>query len=139
MPKIDPYLIFDGNCGEAMRFYHATLGGKLDLLTVGQSPAAEHMPPEGQDRIMHARLLFDDGGMLMASDDRPGQDYAGMKNMSVSLIYDGAAEAKGIFEALSAGGRVTMPFDKTFWSEGFGMCVDRFGTPWMVNGGMFST
>jgi PhnB protein len=137
MPMIDPYLIFDGQCGEAMRFYHATLGGKLDVITLGESPMADQTPPEAKDRIMHARLQLD-GGMLMASDDRIGEPYAGMKNMSVSLIYDSAAEAKRVFDALSEGGRVTMPFDKTFWSEGFGMFVDRFGTPWMVNGGMLS-
>jgi len=84
---------------------------------------------------MHARLTFD-GGMLMASDTMAGQAYEGMKNFSLSLMYPTAAEGKRIFDALGQGGKVTMPFDKTFWAEGFGMFVDRFGTPWMVNGGM---
>jgi PhnB protein len=70
----------------------------------------------------------------MGSDAMPGQPYGGMKGFSLSLAYPTVAEAKKVFDALSAGGNVTMPFDKTFWSEGFGMLVDRFGAPWMVSG-----
>ncbi len=135
MPHHNAYIFFDGTCAEAMRFYERTLGGKLDLLTHAQSPVAAQTPPGSADRIMHARLTFD-GGALMASDTMAGHPGEGMKGFSLSLVYPTAAEGKRIFDVLGQGGKVTMPFDKTFWAEGFGMLVDRFGTPWMVGGGM---
>ncbi len=134
MPQLDVYLTFDGNCAEAMRFYERTLGGKLEtLMTFGDSPMAEQCPAGAEDRIMHARLTLGDR-VLMASDGMLGQPYEGMKNISLSLIYPTTGEAERIFGVLAEGGRVTMPFQKTFWTDGFGMVVDRFGTPWMVNG-----
>jgi len=138
MHQLNIYLFFDGNCADAMRFYERTLGGKLSLMTHAESPMAAQTPPGSADRIMHARLDFD-GGMLMASDSMAGQTYEGMKGFSLSLIYPTAAEARRMFDTLAQGGQVTMPMDKTFWAEAFGMLVDRFGTPWMVNGGMASS
>ncbi|HXX85827.1 MAG TPA: VOC family protein [Casimicrobiaceae bacterium] len=136
MPPLDAYLIFNGNCAEAMRFYQRTLGGKLDMMTHAESPlAGQGASAANADRIMHARLSLE-GRSLMASDCMIGQPYSGMHGFSLSLIYPTVAEAKRIFGALSAGGRITMPFDKAFWAEGFGMLVDRFGTPWMVNGNL---
>jgi len=136
MPSLDAYLVFDGNCAEAMRFYQRTLGGKLDMMTHAQSPlAGQGASASNANRIMHARLSVD-GRSLMASDSMLGQPYAGMNGFSLSLIYPTVAEAKRIFDALAEGGRIAMPFDKTFWAEGFGMLVDRFGTPWMVNGNL---
>lgn len=134
MAPLNPYLIFDGNCADAMRFYEKTLGGKLDLMTHASSPVADQVPPEAADRIMHARLVFD-GGTLMASDAMVGQHYDGMKGFSLSLYYPTAAEGQKMFDALAQGGKVNMPFQKTFWADGFGMLIDRFGTPWMVNSG----
>jgi PhnB protein len=99
---------------------------------------AAETPPGSANRILHARLDFD-GGMLMASDSMVGQPYEGMKGFSLSLIYPTEAEGRRMFDALAQGGHVIMPMQKTFWSEGFGMLVDRFGTPWMVNGGMASS
>ena len=129
------YLFFDGNCAEAMRFYERALGGKLEvLMTHAQSPIAVQTPPGSADRIMHASLDLGDR-KLMASDAMPGH-YQGMKGFSLSLTYPTVAEAKRVFEALAEGGKVTMPLDKTFWAEAFGMLVDRFGTPWMVNGNL---
>jgi PhnB protein len=136
MTQIDTYLFFDGNCAEAMRFYERTLGGKLEvLMTHAESPDAAQMPPGSADRILHARLVLD-GRLLMASDAMVGQPYTGMKGFSLSLIYPTAADAQRMFDALAEGGQVTMPLQKTFWAEAFGMLVDRFGTPWMVNGAM---
>ena len=133
MPPISAYLFFDGTCADAMRFYERTFGGKLDLMTGASSPVADQIPPGTADRILHARLVFD-GGTLMASDWIAGQPYEKMQGFSLSLIYPTTAEAKRIFDILADGGKVTMPFEKTFWAESFGMLVDRFGTPWMVNG-----
>lgn len=137
MPAPDAYLFFDGNCAEAMRFYASALGGKLDLMTHAQSPLRGETPTADAERIMHARLSLD-GRSLMASDTMAGHPYEGMKGFALSLIYPTAAEAKRIFDALAAGGRVTMPMQKTFWAEAFGMLTDRFGTPWMVNGNLSS-
>jgi PhnB protein len=135
MNPVNAYLFFDGTCADAMRFYERTLGGKLDLLTHAQSPIAGQTPPGSADRIMHARLTTD-GGSLMASDTMVGHTYEGMHGFSLALAYPTAADARRIFDALAQGGRVTMPMQKTFWAEAFGMLVDRFGTPWMVNGAM---
>jgi PhnB protein len=132
MPTLDAYLFFNGNCAEAMRFYQRTLGGKLDMMTHAQSPIADQTPPGSADRIMHARLDID-GRLLMASDTMVGMPYDGMKGFSLSLIVKSGDEAKRLFDTLADGGRVTMPMQKTFWAEAFGMVVDRFGTPWMVN------
>jgi len=135
MASVNPYLIFDGNCAEAMRFYERALGGKLErMMTFGEMPGDQKSPPGTANRIAHARLDLKDG-VLMASDSMPGvHQYEGMKGFSVSLTYANAAESKRIYDALAEGAKqVTMPFQKTFWSEGFGMLTDRFGTPWMVN------
>ena len=135
MPQIDAYLIFNGNCADAMRFYERTLGAKLGMMmTHAESPMAGQTPPGSENRIMHARLDLD-GRLLMASDSMPGHPYHGMHGFSLSLMYPTADAGRALFDALSAGGQVTMPYQKTFWAEGFGMLVDRFGTPWMVNGG----
>ena len=129
--KIENYLHFDGNCAEAMRFYERTLGGKLRLVVAKDSPAAGQFPPGSEDKILHAHL--DAGGaVLLASDWMASTPYPGLNGFSVCLSVPTAGEAKGLFDKLAAGGQVTMPFDKTFYSDGFGMLVDRFGAPWMV-------
>src|SRR5262249_49327957 len=136
MAKIDSYLFFDGTCAEAMKFYEKTLGAKLEMMMkASESPMADKTPPGERDKIMHARLSLEDGRSLMASDwGGPGGPYPGMKGFAISLGYTKVADAKRVFDALAKGGKVTMPMDKTFWSQAFGMCVDRFGTPWMVSG-----
>ena len=115
MPAINPYLTFNGNCAEAMHFYQSTLGGKLQMMTNGESPVADQLPPDSKDRIMHARLEFDEG-VLMASDGMPNVAYKGMHGFGVSIIYPTAAEASRVFDALAKGGKVGMPLGKAFWS-----------------------
>ena len=132
MAQFTAYLTFDGRCAEAMQFYQRTLGGELVLHRMGDSPMAGDVPKEQHDRVMHANLGVD-GGLLMASDTMVGMPYEGMKGVSISLHYADVEHGRRIFDALAAGGQVTMPYDKTFWASGFGMCTDRFGTPWMVN------
>lgn len=135
MTQIDPYLTFNGNCAEAMRFYERTLGAKLEMMmTFAESPMADQAPPGAGNRIMHATLVIGDR-RLMASDDMPGRPYPGMHGFSLSLSYKTAAEGQRMFDALAAGGQINMPFQKTFWAEGFGMLVDKFGVPWMINAG----
>ena len=135
MPQLDSYLFFNGNCAEAMRFYERTLKGKLEMMmTHAESPEAAKSPPGSADRILHARLIID-GRALMASDSMVGHPYEGMKGFSLSLVYPTVGAAKKVFDVLAKGGQVRMPMQKTFWVEAFGMLVDRFGTPWMINGG----
>lgn len=136
MSTPNPYLVFDGDCADAMRFYEQTLGGKLEvLMRFADSPFAAQTPKDEVDRILHARLALPSGGALMASDATRQHPYQGKHGFGLSLIYATVAEARQVFEKLAEGGEITMPLDKTFWAETFGMVTDRFGTPWMINGG----
>lgn len=131
---INPYLFFDGQCEEAFRFYERILGGKIvAMMTHRGSPAEEHTAPEWQDKILHAYMTVGDG-VLMASDAPPG-DFEKPQGFSVSLGIDDPAEAERVFHGLAEGGTVQMPLGETFWALRFGMLVDRFGIPWMVNCG----
>lgn len=129
--QMSPYLSFDGNCADALRFYARIFGGEPDIQTYGETPMAGDFPKETHGRVMHG--FIDIGGApLMAADAPPGT-YESPQGISVTVQVDSNAEGKRIFDALAEGGTVTMAFEKTFWSEGFGMVKDRFGIPWMVN------
>jgi PhnB protein len=129
---IHPYLFFSGTCRQAFARYQEIFGGDLQLMPMSEMPAAEGpVPPEQADLIMHAALSFGDN-LLMASDDPTG-DGGPVKGAAVSFSVGDAAEAERVFDALADGGQVTMPLSETFWAPKFGMCVDRFGTPWMVS------
>lgn len=135
MPQPIPYLAYNGNCADAVRFYERVLGGKLEMLMSGaDSPMRDQIPKEFAHRIMHARLALPGGGVLYAGDAPANMPYEGIKGVSITLNYDTVAEAKKVFEALSAGGQVTMPLQPAFWAKTWGMLVDKFGTPWIVNG-----
>lgn len=133
MPNLDIYLFFDGQCGDAMRFYQRTLGGQLDVKTYADSPDPQQCGGDAKDLVMHARLLLD-GRSLMASDQPPGLPPNPMGGFAVSLQYPTPAEARRVFDQLAQGGSVQMPIGKTFWAEAFGMLTDRYGTRWMVGG-----
>lgn len=137
MPSFNAYLFFDGTAAQAMPFYQQVLGGRLDVMTFAQMPGAEQqaMSAATAARVMHAMLSFE-GGALMASDTMEGHPFEGAKGFSLAINKDTAAEAEAVFATLAEGGQITMPMAQTFWAERFGMCTDRFGTPWMVNGGM---
>ena len=126
-----PYLFFSGNCREAFARYHEIFGGDLVLLPMSDMPSDEPVPADQADLIMHAALTFGDN-ILMASDDPTG-DGGPVKGMSVNYTVADIAEIDRVFEALADVGEVTMPVAETFWSPRFGMCIDRFGIPWMVN------
>ena len=135
MAQLDPYLIFNGNCAEAMHFYARTLGGKIEQeLTFRGSPGCEGMAAEVADQIMHIRMTLGDR-VVMASDSG-GQPFHGRHGFSLTLTCDTADDAARTFNALAEGGKVTMPLGPTFWAESFGMLEDRFGTGWMVNAGL---
>jgi PhnB protein len=127
-----PYLFFGGNCREAFTRYQEIFGGELTLLTMSDAPSDDPVPADQADLIIHAALVVD-GATLMASDDPTG-GFAGMQGASVSCTVADVPEAERVFGALADGGQVTAPLGETFFSPRFGMCVDRFGIPWMVVG-----
>lgn len=129
---LQPYLNFDGDCEAAFRFYAEVLGGRIEtMMTHRDSPVAADTPAEWQDKILHAYLKVGDA-VLMASDAPPGM-YSRPQGLYVSIGLSDPAQAERIFKALADGGTVQMPFEETFWAYRFGMLVDRFGTPWMIN------
>ncbi|WP_428421139.1 VOC family protein [Methylibium sp.] len=135
MTQAIAYLGFNGNCADAMRFYERALKAKLEVLMSGaESPMAEQMPKEFLHRILHARLVLPGGGMLYAGDCPGGAPYEGIKGVSIALDYPTTAEAEAVFAALADGGQVTMPMQAAFWAKRWGMLIDKFGTPWIVNG-----
>ncbi len=130
--QLNPYLAFNGECRTAFTFYEACLGGTiLMMLTHADSPMAEQTAPEHRDAIMHARMAVGDK-LLMGGDAPPGR-YTKPAGFAVTLGIDDPAEAERVFAALSDGGSVQMPIQETFWAARFGMLIDRFGIPWMVN------
>jgi len=128
-----PYLAFAGNCREAFTTYKEVFGGELVLLTAADAPADAGPPPEGtaKDAIMHAALTNGDD-LLMGADDTSGSFKGNVSGMCVNWSTADPTEAKRIFDALAEGGEVQMPVGETFFSSAFGMCTDRFGTPWMI-------
>jgi PhnB protein len=126
------YLTFNGQCEEAFRFYEQSLGGQIEsMMPHSGSPMENHVPAEWKDKIMHARLTV--GGATLMGSDAPPDRYEAPKGSWVHIGLEDAAEADRIFQILSEGGSINMPIQKTFWASRFGMLVDRFGTPWMVN------
>ncbi len=130
--QLVPYLTFDGQCEAAIGFYEKALGGRIEaMLRFADAPEGSCGPDVAGDRIMHACLLIGDQ-RLMAS-DAPADHRKTPQGFHVSLHIEDQGEAERVFNALSEKGTVTMPFAETFWAIGFGMLVDRFGIPWMVN------
>ena len=126
-----PYLFFSGTCRQAFTRYEEIFGGDLTLITSAEMPAEEQMPGANPDLIMHAALVTGDQ-LLMGSDDPTG-DGGPVTGMQVNYDTDEPADAQRVFDALAEGGEVSLPMAPTSWSQAFGMCVDRFGTPWMVS------
>ena len=128
-----PYLAFAGACRDAFTRYQEIFGGELVLLTMADVPADAGPPPDGAsaDAIMHAALMVGDD-LLMGADDPSGSFDGTVDGMCVNYAAPDVAEATRVFAALSDGGKVQLPVGETFFSPAFGMCTDRFGTPWMV-------
>jgi PhnB protein len=130
--KLIPHLTFDGQCQEAFEFYARCLGGKIvTMLTYANSPMAEQVPLEWQGKITHATLNVGEN-VLFGVDVVPEQ-YQAPRGFLVAIAIHDLSEAERIFRELSENGTVQMPFQKTFWTLGFGMLVDRFGISWEVN------
>ncbi|MEU0155541.1 VOC family protein [Micromonospora fulviviridis] len=128
--RLNPYLSFRDNAREAMEHYQRVFGGDLRMNTFGEFGNPD---PQVADRIMHAQLETDQGFTLMASDTPPEMEFTPGTTMAVSLSGDDADDLRRWWEQLAEGGTVTMPLEKQMWGDEFGMCMDRFGTSWMVN------
>ncbi|HTO01861.1 MAG TPA: VOC family protein [Microthrixaceae bacterium] len=129
---ISPYIFFSGGkCREAFTFYQQVFGGELMMITGADMPSSDAPPPEMAELIMHAALRAE-GQVLMGSDDPTGDDGP-KKGMTVSFSDESVERVEKAFSALSEGGEITMPLAATSWALSFGMCVDRFGTPWMLS------
>lgn len=130
--QLNPYLTFNGRCEAAFGFYERSLGGKIvAMVPHAGTPAEQHVPSEWRNKILHARLMVGDE-VLMGSDAPPDR-YEEPKGISVTLQIEDPADAERIFHALAENGTVRMPIQQTFWAARFGMLVDQFGIPWMVN------
>ena len=130
--KTQVHLNFAGDCDEAITFYEKALGAKRRfMMTWGDSPQANDMPPGWKHKIMHATFTVGDTEVMAA--DSPPSHFKPMAGFSMSLGVDEPKDAERLFRALSDGATVQMPLEETFWARRFGMLTDRFGTPWMVN------
>jgi PhnB protein len=127
---LNPYLAFDGEAREAMEFYKDVFGGELRINTFGEYGNAD---PSMADKTMHAQLEAPNGLTLMASDTPEGMRSSKGDNISLSLSGEDGDELRRYWDGLSEGGQVTMPLEQQVWGDEFGMLVDRFGVPWMVN------
>ena len=130
--ELTAYVSFKGDCEEAFRFYEEVLGAKLGLMfRYADSPMADVVPPGWDTRIMHGSITI--AAQRLEGADVTPERYEEAKGFSLSLNVPTAREAERLFERLCEGGRVVYAIEKTFWSERFGMVVDRFGIPWMIN------
>jgi PhnB protein len=132
--QLDCYLSFGGNAEEALNFYAQCLGGQATFMRYEGSPADKDLPPGWKNKVLHGTVNAD-GAQIMGSDVPPSMGGGGrFEGFSVSVyIKQDVNRARQVFDALGAGGKVTMPFDKPFWGGHFGMVVDKFGVPWMVS------
>jgi PhnB protein len=130
MASLVVYLGFDGNCREAMDFYHNALGGETQYMTYGQAPMPT--PEEHNEKIMHSHLIAD-GIKLMAADTMPGQPYNPGNNYTLTLNCTSENELDGIWGKLSADASISLPIDNQFWGAKYGQLTDKFGVNWALN------
>lgn len=130
--KVSPYLSFDGRCETAFKFYEKCLGGKTEfMMPYKGSPMEAEVSAEWGDKVMHGEFRVGDL-VVMGSDCMPDK-YEETKGISLMIAIKDPAEAERVFNALAEHGTITMPIQKTFWAAKFGMLVDQFGIPWMIN------
>ena len=129
--KLYTYLNYGGNCAQAFRFYEAHLGAKIIMMmTHGQMPNAQDVPPDRKDTILHARITI--GGTELMGADVPPERFQPMRSAYLSLLVDSTEEAERIYALLSDGGEIFMKMEETFFAFRFAMLRDKFGTSWMI-------
>lgn len=141
MARVNTYLNFPRNTEEAFNFYKSVFGGEfggMGIARFADIPAADGMPPmaeEDKNLVMHIELPIVGGHVLMGTDapETMGFNVNFGNNVHISIEPDTRAETKKLFEALSAGGKITMDLQDMFWGAYFGSCTDKFGVQWMVN------
>ena len=127
-----PYLSFNGQCEAAFKFYERCLGGRLGtIFRYAETPLAREVPADWHNKVMHSSISVGDQ-MLMGGDLAPDR-YVEPQGFSLSLQIKSVTDAERIFHDLGEGGRVVLPLEKTFWAARFGMLIDRFGIPWLIN------
>ena len=130
--QVNPYLSFKGQCEAAFRFYEQCLGGQLGpIFRYAGTSLSGQVPAGWHDKVMHGSVTV--GGQELMGGDVAPEAYEEPKGFSLSIQIKSTAEAERIFHELSTEGRVVMPLEKTFWAERFGMVVDWFGVPWLIN------
>lgn len=127
-----PYLVFDGNCEEALELYHRVLGGESSIMRFGEMPPSEDMPisEAWKDKIMHAELKLAEGQTLYFSDIFEGGSVKAGDNVTVHLDVDAKEDVSRLFQGFSEGATVTMPVEEQFWGAVYGSLIDRFGIGW---------
>jgi PhnB protein len=130
--QLNGYVFFNGNAEEVLNFYREALGGDVEIMRFEGTPAAASAPADWGNKVLHG-VLRSPAGQLMASDATTDRVKNPGDNFALSFSTEAEAEADKAFSKLSAGGTVTMPFEKTFWGAKFGMFTDKFGISWMVN------
>ncbi len=138
MAIVNVYLAFNGSCEAAFNFYKSVFGGEFNYVgRYKDMPSPEHPIPDSEkNKIMHIGLPISKETTLLGCDvweEMMGQKFVAGNNFSICINPESEKEARRIFEALSAGGKVTMPLDKTFWGSLFGMFTDKFGISWLVD------
>jgi PhnB protein len=129
--KLHTYLNYGGNCEQAFRFYEQHLGGKITMMmTHGELPAPNDLPPDWKNAILHARINIGETQLMGA--DVPPERFQPMRSAYLSLTVDSIAEAERIYALLSDGGQIFMPMEETFFAFRFAMLRDKFGTNWMI-------
>ncbi len=130
--EMNPYLSFNGQCEAAFKFYEHCLGARVGaMFRYAGTPLADQVPGDWQDKVMHGSVTI--GGQELMGGDVGPANYEEPKGFSLSLQMKDTSEAERIFQELSQDGRIVMPLEKTFWAARFGMLVDRFGIPWLIN------
>ena len=130
--QVSFHLVFGGQCEAAFQFYERALGGKIvNILTYGNSPMAEQVPPEWRGKIVHAN--FEVGATVLAGADVLPEQYVKPQGFYVLLSVDDAMDAERMFSALAENGEVQMAIQRTFWSPCFGVLTDQFGIAWEIN------
>jgi PhnB protein len=130
--QMTPYLSFRGECEEAFRFYEQCLGARLGpIFRYGGSAMEDQVPADWQDKVMHGSLTV--GGIVVMGGDVAPDRYEEPRGISLSLQIESTADAERIFAELAREGRIVMPLEQTFWAARFGVLVDRFGIPWLIN------